>query len=174
MDGAGFGPLAAGLRVPGLVQAHWWVKHHPEHPGGRARSCVFGGGGGALRVLMQLACWWVGLWSCSPICFVCFFQVLMPANCLVGLKCLAIRKQEGGFQSGTCHHPCPLVERAPSSGCHRYLCPRVSSIYLLSLQELSEMSRWVSHRLFQITESTQGLGVGEIFCMSLKHGGSSC
>lgn len=40
VDGAGLGPLAAELRIPGLIWAHWWVEHHPGHPGGRARSCV--------------------------------------------------------------------------------------------------------------------------------------
>ena len=72
---------------------------------------------GTLRVLMQMACWWVGLWSCSPICLVGVFPVLMPTSCLVGLRRLA--KWEGGFQNGTCQHPCPLVERVPSSSCHQ-------------------------------------------------------
>lgn len=105
--------------------AHWWLKHHPGHPGGRARSCVGGGtlGGPNANALLvgeavAMLPYLLGLSLPSS-----------DANKLPGgaETSLLIHEMEDFKMALTSTHV-PFVERRPSSGCHQQLCPRVSSI----------------------------------------------
>ena len=169
VNGLDPGAYAEALVFGAEFWALWWTG---PAPGSSASALVGGailGQLGAQEVLRQPACWWVDLCLCLANCLPWGVPVLAPKGCWVGPGSSA-NKPEGGFQSGTCQHPCPCG----GTSSPKWLLPVSLSpgwapvAFCLSGRLRSAGEAYPSS--FQITPSILGPRACEILCVLFKSG----